>query len=222
MMKKLLQIDNITYSTGINGRLVRVTTALEEGGILNVRGPSGSGKTTLLRIVARLKEAGEGSVFLEGRPWTEYSPVEWRRKVHYLAQKPAIFDGPVEANLKKPFELAAVKKEMRFTPERAQELLERLLLPTDLLTQDARTLSGGEASRLCLIRSILVDPVLLLLDEPLAALDRKAADAALGLIAEWVNARAGRGVLLVSHAGGMERLPSVAVLDIGEEEGDCR
>lgn len=220
-MKKLLQIDDITYSIGSNGRMVRVSGTLEEGGVLNLRGPSGSGKTTLLRIVARLRETGEGQVYLEGRSWTEFLPVEWRRKVHYVAQKPVIFDGPVEINLKKPFELAAVKKELQFDREKAQQLLERLFMPADLLTQDARTLSGGEASRLGLVRAMLVEPAVLLLDEPLAALDRKTADAVTELIAEWVSGEAGRGIIIVSHVGGLEPLPSMAFLDIGEEGGDC-
>lgn len=219
-MKTLLQIDNITYSIGLNGRLVQVSGILAEGGVLHVRGPSGSGKTTLLRILARLRETGAGQVYLQRRSWKEFSPVEWRRKVHYLAQKPVIFDGSVEDNLQKPFELAAVKKEVQFDRDKARQLLERLLLPRDLLNQDARTLSGGEASRLSLVRAMLVAPAVLLLDEPLAALDRKTADEVIGLLAEWVSGEPGRGLIMVSHVDGLEQLPFMTVLDIGEKEGD--
>ncbi len=219
-MAKLLEIDNITFSAGIYTGRVQVSGAVEERGILNVRGQSGSGKTTLLRILARLKEAEGGYVLLQGRPWTDFSPVAWRRKIYYLAQKPVIFDGTVLANLTRPFELVAVKTDLEFDPDKASNLMTRLLLPKSLLNQDARVLSGGEASRLALVRALLVKPSILLLDEPLAALDRKAASAVVELIAGWLGEEAGRGAVLVSHTGELEKLPGLSVLELAGKEGD--
>lgn len=193
---------------------------LLEGGVLVVAGPSGSGKTTLLRILARLREADSGKVLLDGRLWTEFTPVQWRRRVNYLAQKPAVFDGSVEDNLRRPFELNAVKKELQYDREKALELMERVLLSGSLLNQDARTLSGGETARMALVRALLVEPEALLLDEPLAALDRKSAGAVIELINWWAGAQTGRGLVVVSHVGEFGALPGLSVLELaGEEAG---
>lgn len=218
IMDKLLEVNNITFSIGTGGRRVLATGVLQEGGILNVCGPSGSGKTTLLRILARLRGPDEGQVFLRGKGWHDFTPSRWRRTVHYLAQKPVIFDGTVLANLKRPFELAAVTSDLKFNPEKALELMKRLLLPPELINQDARTLSGGESSRLALVRTILVEPDVLLLDEPIAALDPRAASAVLRLIAEWPREVGGRGVVLVSHIGELAKLPCLSVLDLEATE----
>ncbi|MCL4439895.1 MAG: ABC transporter ATP-binding protein, partial [Firmicutes bacterium] len=94
----------------------------------------------------------------------------------------------------------------------------RLLLPPELINQDARTLSGGESSRLALVRTILVEPDVLLLDEPIAALDPRAASAVLRLIAEWPREVGGRGVVLVSHIGELAKLPCLSVLDLEATE----
>lgn len=217
-MMKLLEINSLSYLTG-NSRRITVSAVLEEGGVLNVRGPSGVGKTTLLRTLARLREPLEGTVLLKGKPWTGYPPVQWRRMVHYAAQKPVVFDGTVEENLRKPFELAAVKSDLEYNREKAYRLMEQLLLPRGMAEQDARTLSGGESSRMGLIRAVMVDPVILLLDEPLAALDNRAALAVLEFISAWLGEVPGRGVVLVSHAGetgGMPRLTTVELEPVEE------
>lgn len=217
-MPGLLEFDKLEFVAG--GRRIEVSGAVKEGGILNLCGPSGSGKTTLLRILARLKAPCGGRVMLAGRLWTEFPPVNWRRRVFYLAQKPAVFDGTVRDNLAKPFELKAVKKDLDFNEENARRLMERLYLPEKLMDRDARTLSGGEASRMALVRAILLEPSMILLDEPLAALDRQAAAAALGVLAEWVTAVPGRGAVLVSHVGDMGMLPGLSVLELENCAGE--
>lgn len=213
-MERLLVIRNIIFSTGINARRVRASGILEEGGALVVRGPSGAGKTTFLRCLARLRGAESGQVFLAGKLWTEFTPSQWRRRIHYLAQKPVLFDGTVLQNLQAPFELAAVKKDVAFDRQKALELMESLLLPAEMGKQDARTLSGGEAARMALVRAVLVKPSVLLLDEPFAALDTKAGLAVRDFICRWVSEAPGRGALLVSHAGGIEGLSRTAVLEL--------
>ncbi len=219
VMTELLRINNISFSTGANGRDIRVSAGVDEGCVLGVRGPSGIGKTTLLRILARLRPAEGGEVFLQGKHWTDFSSSQWRRRVHYLAQKPALFDGTVRENLQKPFELAAVKQDLRFDPGKAAELMERLFLSANMLDQDARTLSGGEASRLALVRALLVEPSILLLDEPLSALDHGAAGAVLDLMAGWLLGAPGRAMVIVSHVGELDRLPGFSVCELKGKEG---
>ena len=219
-MEKLIEFKEIKYSVGTGSCHINVSGSLEPGGILNVSGPSGSGKTTLLRILARLRPPEGGAVWLDGISWVDLTPVKWRRKVHYLAQKPALFDGTVRDNLMKPFELAAVRQEMEPDINYAVELMERLFLPAELLQQDARTLSGGEASRIALIRSMLLKPEVFLLDEPLAALDRKTSDAVVEVIDRWRKSER-RGVIMVSHVGEFSPLSNLTQLEIHRKEDEA-
>lgn len=213
-LASLLDFSNLTYVLNNDGRVIRVSATLESGGLLAVRGPSGSGKSTLLRILARLQAPQQGEVWLQGRAWQEYAPVQWRCQVHYLAQKPALFNGTVLDNLQLAFQLGAVKKKNRFDLTAAQEGMERLLLPPAVLHQDARTLSGGEGARVALLRALLLEPSLLLLDEPTAALDDRTAEAVRHLVGSWLRTKPDRGVVLVSHAGDVWDAPRVSTLHI--------
>lgn len=216
----LLIFKDIEYLVGAEANRIKISGELLTGSVLNISGPSGSGKTTLLRMLARLKTAEYGTVSLGGVPWTDFTPALWRRRVSYLAQKPAIFDGSVRHNLIRPFELAAVKQEVSPNLERAVELMESLYLSGGLLDQDARTLSGGEASRVALVRSLMLQPKVLLLDEPLAALDSKSSDAVVDLLSSWLHEDKDRGIVLVSHTGDFERLPNLRYLHMPVKEGD--
>lgn len=215
----LLVFKAVEYLIGNEASRIRISGELPAGWILKVSGPSGSGKTTLMKVLARLNTAEHGKVYLKGVPWGDFTPMAWRRRISYLAQKPVLFDGSVRHNLIKPFELTAVKQEVCQNFERAAEMMERLYLPKSLLDQDARTLSGGEASRVALVRSLLLEPAVLLLDEPLAALDSKASDAVVTLVASWLEENKNRGVMLVSHTGDFERLPNLRSLHLPVKEG---
>lgn len=220
-MSNLLEINKIIFSTGVKRRFMETSGHLQEGGVLNICGPSGSGKTTLLRVLARLKEAEKGEILFRGESWRSFSPANWRRLVHYLAQKPVIFDGTVLQNLARPYELAAmIKAGLRFDRNRAVELMEQVLLGPELLDQDARTLSGGENSRLALVRALLADPQVILMDEPLAALDQKSASAVLKLVEQWLNSQEGRGIVLVSHVGNFAEMPHLSVINLEAQGGN--
>lgn len=210
----LLEIRKITYQLGNRNQFVRVSTSLPTGGVLLIQGPSGSGKTTLLRILGRLQEVGGGEVFYQDQNWREFAPARWRVLVHYLAQKPALFEGTVQHNLTMPFNTTMLKKE-QYDRGRAVDLLRRLLLPGDLLERDARTLSGGEAARVALLRSLLIAPPVLLLDEPMAALDEGSHRAVKEVLLEWVTEQGtGRGLVLVSHVDNATTWPGSHTFDI--------
>lgn len=211
----LLEIRRLTYQLGNRNQFVRVSTSLPKAGVLLIQGPSGSGKTTLLRILGRLQDDGGGEIFYHGQNWRNFAPARWRVMVHYLAQKPALFDGTVLDNLTMPFTTTMLKKDHQFDRGQAVNLLERLLLPGDLLERDARTLSGGEAARVALIRSLLIAPAILLLDEPMAALDSGSHHAVKEVLLEWVNGQGGcRGLVLVSHVDNAANWPGAQNLDI--------
>lgn len=212
-MTELLRFENISYHLGANNRRVAVTSALDEGAVLLVKGPSGSGKTTLLRILARLQECDEGRVYFKDALWFSIPPRMWRSKVHYVAQKPAIFNGTVQDNLNKPFELKN-KRDETFQPDQVQSAMEQLLLSREMLGQDARTLSGGEAARVALLRSVIIHPNVLLLDEPTAALDEKSRFAVLHFLNQWLKQEPQRGIILVSHGDDGKEFTRVNSLEI--------
>lgn len=166
---------------------------MRERGRVALIGPSGCGKTTLLRAVAGLIDPAAGAVKLRGESPATVGWPEFRRQVAYVAQQPVLFDATVAANLARPFRYRSVAGE--FTRERAAALLERLGL--DCLEENAWELSVGQQQRVCLARALLVQPAVLLLDEPAAALDETAAAKMEKLLLE--QADAGLGVLLVTH-----------------------
>ncbi|HBV97184.1 MAG: ABC transporter [Peptococcaceae bacterium BICA1-7] len=209
----IFAFKSIRYTLGADrNREVEVSGQVAGGGVLAVRGPSGAGKTTLLRTLARLQPCAGGEAFLKGKSWQTTPGPQWRAGVHYLAQKPVIFDGTVSDNLAKPFETRLLSSK-KFDKDSALQVMEQLLLAPGLWEQDARTLSGGETSRLAFARALLIDPPVLLLDEPTAALDGKSREAFYRLLSGWLNSP-GRAALLVSHNDDFQLLSKVSFLDI--------
>jgi putative ABC transport system ATP-binding protein len=171
MKTALLSFKDLTRTLDDEGRRLVVSGQVETGQVLYVQGPSGSGKSTLLRILGRLLTASGGEAWLQGRSWKDIPAPQWRLKVQYLSQKPVVFDGTVEDNLLMPFRFKLLSQRPSPSPGQIKDYLERLKLPASLLEQSAKTLSGGEAARMALIRALLLEPEVLLLDEPTAYLD---------------------------------------------------
>ncbi len=176
-----------------------VGISLGFGERLGVLGPSGAGKTVLLRSIALLDPLDEGSVRWEGRVVRGEAVPEYRRRVIYLHQRPALLDGTVEENLRHPFTLRA-HRGRAFDPDRAEALLARLGRRPGFLGKNSRDLSGGESQLVGLVRALQLDPAVLLLDEPTASLDPTTAAAVEALLDEWLAAAPdGRALVWVSH-----------------------
>lgn len=131
-----------------------------------ITGPSGSGKTSLLRLLNRLDEPTAGTVFVEGINYHNIEPRDLRRKLGMVTQRPYLFSGTVADNL-------------RFGPAQRGEMLPdesiaQLLAQVGLkgyAQRDVANLSGGEAQRVSVARTLANSPLALLLDEPTSALD---------------------------------------------------
>jgi putative ABC transport system ATP-binding protein len=157
------EFDRVTVRRAGRRVLDEVTACIPATGITVISGPSGAGKTTLLRLCNRLEIPDEGRVRYRSQPMDQLDPLVLRRRVGMVFQRPTPFPGTVADNLAVAHPDAGAR-EMR-------AVLGRVALDPGLLTQEARTLSGGELQRMCLARTLVTEPETLLLDEPTSALD---------------------------------------------------
>jgi putative ABC transport system ATP-binding protein len=191
-----LRLQQLAVAAGDIRLLENIDFELHAGELVALTGPSGCGKTTLLRAICGLEDPAAGQVLLRGRLAEAIGWPQFRRSVVLVEQRPVLFDTSVEANLRRPFTYRACGSP--FPAERAQALLHRLGIGAHRLRQNARSLSVGQQQRLCLIRALLLDPLVLLLDEPTSALDRDAVADVEDLIREQAEQR-GLAALIVTH-----------------------
>lgn len=144
-----------------------VSFELKKGEFINIMGASGSGKSTLLRTLNGLESYQRGSIFYQGRDLQEIEPTALRKEVGYVFQTPYLFGELVKENLIYPLTLH--KEEVQ--QEYMKGLLDQLNLTEDILEKKCKELSGGEQQRICLARSLMLQPKVLLLDEITSSLD---------------------------------------------------
>jgi ABC-type iron transport system FetAB ATPase subunit len=163
------------------------------GEAVAIEGPSGSGKSSFARALATLTEVDSGSVLLGGVDARQLPPTQYRTRVAFLAQQPAMFAGTVLDNLS----AGPALRGLRLAAERATELISSVGLDESFLMREARTLSGGEKQRVALARALANGPEVLILDEPTAALDPVAGELIVALVRQLV--RSGLSVVMVTH-----------------------
>lgn len=185
---------------GSGGWLIRdVSVSVSFGDRLGVLGPSGAGKTVLLRALALLDPLDEGSVRWRGAVVRGDLVPGYRKHVVYVRQRPALLEGTIDQNLRHPFTLRT-HRDQAYDAGRAEDLLSRLGRPPGFLARDARDLSGGESQIVALVRALLLDPAVLLLDEPTASLDAATAAAAESVLNDWLaEADDARALVWVGH-----------------------
>ena len=183
-----IELDGLGRDYGERPALRDVSVTLPAGATLAVLGPNGAGKTTLLRILATLLRPHVGRVRVLGH---ELPREGWavRARLGFLGHEPLLYrDLSVRENLRFHARLHGVR------PERVEELLERVGLgPRG--DEPLRTLSRGMVQRAAVCRSVLHDPELLLLDEPVANLDPAAAE----LVEPLIGRRSGRTRVVTTH-----------------------
>lgn len=176
-----------------------VSIAIDRGERVAVVGPSGSGKTLLLRSLARLDPLDRGEVAWQGRPLAHDGIPAFRSQAIYLHQRPAFPAETVDEALRQPFLLDS-HRHRTFDRQRAVELLARLGRDDAFLRKQVRDLSGGESQIAALVRAFLLVPVLLMMDEPTAALDATTERSAEKLLLDWVaGASQDRAFVWVTH-----------------------
>ena len=163
----MLELSGVAHHFGPLGPLdLRVA----EGETLAVIGPSGAGKTTLLRLLLGLLAPDQGTVRFRGEDVDELEPAGLRRRIGYVVQGGGLFP-----HLTAEGNVTLVARWLGWPGERIDKRLDELLhlarLPAAALRQYPAQLSGGQAQRVGLLRALMLDPEVLLLDEPLGALD---------------------------------------------------
>ncbi|MBK5478183.1 ATP-binding cassette domain-containing protein [Pseudomonas sp. TH21] len=171
---------------------------LHAGDRVSITGSSGSGKSVFLRALALLDTPTSGQILWNGQPIANAQIPHYRSHISYLSQRPALLEGTVEDNLRFPFSLKTLRKR-HFDRASVITLLEHAGKAPDFLAKHALDLSGGESQVVSLIRTLQLDPEVLLLDEPTAALDPASSRDVEALIDAWFAADNARAYVWVSH-----------------------
>ncbi|KRK70439.1 Fe(3+)-transporting ATPase [Lacticaseibacillus nasuensis JCM 17158] len=188
-----MTLSAVGYTPHATPILTDISFTVMPGEFVTIAGPSGSGKSTLLRLIATLLTPTTGTITYAGRPQSSYEKTAYRREVSYCFQQPSLFGRTVQDNLTFPYTI----RQQPADPERLTAALATMSLPAAMLTKPITELSGGEKQRIALLRNLLFEPKLLLLDEVTTGLDAVTKDTVHQVIAE-ANAR-GVTVLSVTH-----------------------
>jgi putative ABC transport system ATP-binding protein len=208
------------HPTGLTWLLDHVSLEIRAGDRAVVSGPSGSGKTLLLRAAALLDPIDAGTVLWKGSPILREAVPSYRASVIYCHQRPAMLAATVEDALRRPFALKTHRSK-KFDRVWILERLDRLGRPESFLDQPVANLSGGEMQMIALLRALQLEPQILLLDEPTAALDPKSSAAVEQLAVDWIEEeKESRALVWVSHD--VEQGDRVATRKIYMENGKVK
>jgi len=173
-------------SRAVVGKVItnNISVQVHVGEILAVVGPSGSGKSSFLRLLNRLDEPTNGVVRLRGQDYRELVPEELRRRVGMVMQSAYLFPGTVAENIK----YGPSQQGSSLPVEQIAALLQRVGL-SGYQKRDVSNLSGGEAQRVSIARTLANAPEVLLLDEPTSALDEESAREVEDLLLDIIRER---------------------------------
>lgn len=193
---------------------------VDAGEVVDITGPSGAGKSTLLTAFARLNAHTTGIFTLDGKDSDSFTPQQWRVRVSYLPQTSTLIGDTVADVIRLPWTLAVRQGERKQEPAdmladaHIRQLLDAMGCADIQLDRNPRDLSGGQAARVSLARTILTKPRVLLADEVDAGLDEENADKVADLLKR--AAGQGAGVVRIRHRAPDGRASRIMVLSDGE------
>ena len=193
----MLELQNISKNFEDRSVLAEVNLMVPKGATHALIGSSGSGKTTLLRITLGLIPFDKGYVKINDQALLSFTPVEWADRIGYVPQDGGLFP---HISAKNNIALIAKLRGWRRSKidGRVEELRKLVDLDPEILTRFPREMSGGQKQRVAIMRAAMMDPAVMLLDEPMAALDpliRRSLQQELKSIFQRLN----KTVLLVTH-----------------------
>lgn len=214
--KNELEVKHLSYAIGGREVLKGVSFSVPEDGFVAIVGTTGSGKSVLASLLARLLPTPKGTVFLGGVDVTEIQLRPLRRAVAYAPQEPFLFSTTVESNLRLAAGADAPRSALEAALREAAVDADVKAMPEGIETvvgERGVQLSGGQKQRIALARALLQGPRVLMLDDPMSAVDARTEADILGALD---RARKGRTLLLVTHRiAAAARADRVVVLDAG-------
>lgn len=220
----LIEITGLCQRYGEREVLKNINIAVEKGEVLALIGPTGAGKTTLLRLIDLLDTPTSGRIYFDGIDITASGrgKLEVRRRMAFVLQKPVVFNMSVYDNI--AYGLRWRGQGKGDTREKVNRILEVVGLLAEK-NRNARTLSGGEAQRVAIARAIVIEPEVLLLDEPTANLDPISASKIEELIAYIIH-QYNTTIVMATHdmSQGQRLADRIGVMVNGEivQVGDSR
>ena len=213
MTAPVLEIHDVHLRRGARLILRGVSFEVGQGELVAIMGPSGSGKTTILRTVAGLEAFHAGRVFVEGVSLNAATLRQLRRKIGMVFQFHCLFEhlSALENVWLAPVHAYGIRRDE--AQRRARELL-RAFGVEHRATALPRELSGGEAQRVAIARALAVDPRVLLMDEPTAALDPERRAALGTLLRDLI--RLGRTLVIATHDEEFARTFATRVLRLDD------
>jgi putative ABC transport system ATP-binding protein len=189
-------MDGVGYHAEKKDILTDISISIYERELATIVGASGSGKTTLLMLLNGLVSPTHGTIAYRGTSIFELDMPRYRSRVALLFQEPLLIQGNGRRNMLIPFEFSTNAEKIP-SDDDIRETLALCRLPEWVMEKDVSTLSGGEKQRLCLARTLLLKPDVLLLDEPTSALDKRTEGHIVDLIATQSKERT---IICVTHA----------------------
>ena len=172
--------------------------SIDSGERVALRGPSGSGKTLLMRTLVGLDALDDGEVLFRGQRLDEWQIPEYRRLVRYIPQDAAFLSGTVRQSIEQFFTFRA-NRGLELDEAGLERFLEILKLTESFLDKTADHLSGGEKQMVAIMRSLLLGPEVLLLDEPTSNLDEAMVARVEALVDAWMDGDPERRFVWTSH-----------------------
>lgn len=168
----MITYSNVSLCCSVKGPILdNLSFEIKNGEFFVLIGPSGSGKTTTLKLINRLIEQTEGDIYFQDKKLKDYNVRELRLETGYVLQQIALFPNlTVEENIALIPEMKKFDKKL--IAEKTKDLLEKVGLDPKLyMKRYPNELSGGEKQRIGILRAIIANPKVLLMDEPFSALD---------------------------------------------------
>ena len=215
----VIELENVTKAFGDNVILKDFDFKVKKDEFLTILGPSGCGKTTILRLIGGFEEPDAGKILFNGEDITNKEPYE--RKINTVFQKYALFPHMnVYDNI--AFGLNIKKMDKNLIKEKVREVL-KLVNLVGFENREIESLSGGQQQRIAIARALVNEPEVLLLDEPLGALDLKLRQA-MQIELKRIQKRVGITFIYVTHdqEEALSMSDTVVVLNNGEiQQMDC-
>jgi len=207
----MLEVKNVTVTFQDDGKTVLddVSLTVNNGEVVSIIGPSGSGKSTLIRCMNHLVKPTSGKILLNGEEITDKNINQMRGRIGMVFQQFELFPhlSVLENMILAPVMLKKMNKEQAKT--KAMELL-KLVKLEDKANAYPKTLSGGQKQRIAIVRSLILEPEIMLFDEPTSALDPEMVKEVLDVIKDL--AESGMTICVVTHELGFAKQVSSKVI----------